>query len=622
LKPLKLLNQKWGYPDFRLNQKEIIESILEGNDCVALLPTGGGKSICYQIPGLLQEGLTLVVSPLISLMHDQIKEINQLNEKAIALTSGYSKSDLDRELDNCQNGYYKFLFVSPERLKSKWLRERLSHIEVNLIAIDEAHCISQWGHDFRPSYLNIHEIRDYVQGVPILALTATANTQVLKDIQEHLKLKSSKVFTNSFLRKNIKLNVQEVEDKLNPTIEALRGKSSSAIIYVRSRKKTLEFAKIMQHNGISADHFNAGLSIDTRKAKQTSWIKGDTKVIVATTAFGMGINKADVRTIVHPDLPEDLESYYQEIGRSGRDGEASEAYLFYTQSDFERLHYKWIQLYPSLLEIKTIYQKLGSHLQVAIGQGEFHETNFNLLDFCRKYEFDSQKTLNAFSFLQRLGFIEYLTNQSKAAAIKLNLSRDYESVLENEPESLLLIKTLVRSYGGISDFPVRVELKITAKRLNRNIKLVIEQLNNLANRKLLWFSPPSEGESLIFLQNRIDPKYFNPSKSEYTQILKIRKNKFESLKRFVEEPHRCRNKILLDYFNETLDQDCGTCDNCQKNESINIKDLIHNFINKDSSFKGVLNKIPAYLKDEAIELIRLMLENGELKKEGDYISKS
>ena len=622
MKPRELLNQKWGYPDFRLNQLEIIESILDGNDCVALLPTGGGKSICYQIPGLLQDGLTLVISPLISLMHDQIKEINQLNEKAVALTSGFSKSDLDRELDNCQNGYYKFLFVSPERLKSKWLRERLSHIKVNLIAIDEAHCISQWGHDFRPPYLSINEIRDYVRKVPILALTATANTQVLKDIKEHLKLNEAQVFTNSFLRKNIQLNVRKVEDKLNPTLEVFRGNKSSSIVYVRSRKKTIEIAKIMQHNGVSVDYFNAGLSIDVRKAKQTAWINGETKVIVATTAFGMGINKSDVRAIVHPDLPEDLEGYYQEIGRAGRDGELSEAFLFYTQSDFEKLHYKWIELYPSISEIKAAYQKLGTHLQVAIGQGEFHEADFNLIEFCKKYNFDTQKTLNALSFLQRQGYIEYLTNQSKAAAIKLNLAQDYEAVLSSEPESLLLIKTLVRSYGGISDFPVKVDLRITAKRLNRNIKLVVQQLNKLYNRKLLWFRPPSEGESLIFLQNRIDPKYFNPNKSDHAQILKVRKNKFESLKRFVEEPKKCRNKILLEYFNETLEQDCGTCDNCRKDDSIDIRMLILNSLKKDNSFKRIVRSLPAYLQEEAIELMRLMLESGELKKEGDKILKS
>lgn len=555
MKPLELLKQKWGYSDFRLNQKEIIESVLEGNDSVALLPTGGGKSLCYQMPGLLQDGLTLVVSPLISLMHDQIKEINQLNEKAIALTSGYSKSDLERELDNCQNRYYKFLFVSPERLKSKWLRERLVHIKVNLIAIDEAHCISQWGHDFRPPYLSISEIRNYLKDVPVLALTATANTQVLKDIKQHLHLESAKVFTNSFLRQNIQLNVLKVEDKLNPTLDVLHGKNESSIVYVRSRKKTLEITKILQQNNISADFFNAGLSVNERKVKQSSWIDGKTKVIVATTAFGMGINKSDVRSIVHPDLPEDLESYYQEIGRAGRDGKQSEAHLYYTDSDFERLHYKWIELYPSLSEIKTIYQKLGTHLQIAIGQGEFLEFGFDLLEFCMKYKFDAQKTLNAFSYLQGQGYLEYLRNQNKAAAIRLNLSQDYETVLMNEPDMLILIKTLVRSYGGISDFPVKVDLRIVANRLNRNLDLIVKQLGNLSNRKLIWFDPPAEGESLVFLQNRVDPKYFNPSKSDYTQIVKVRKNKYDSLERFVTESKRCRNKVLLEYFDETLVHD-------------------------------------------------------------------
>lgn len=622
MKPLELLKEKWGYSGFRLNQEEIIQSVLKGKDCIALLPTGGGKSICYQVPGLLQEGLTLVISPLISLMQDQVNDLQQRGIKAVALTSGYSKSDLEREVENCQNGYYKFLFVSPERLISKWLRERLAHIKINLIAIDEAHCISQWGHDFRPPYLSIHEIREFVPNVAILALTATANTNVLKDIESHLGLHHPEIYRNSFLRNNIAINIKHVEDKVNPVLNALTNKKETGLVYVRSRRKTLELAKLLMQHGIAADSFNSGLSMEKREKRQCAWMNNQTSIMVATTAFGMGINKADVRTVIHPDLPEDLESYYQEIGRAGRDGKMSDAFLFYNTQDFERLKYKWLTLFPSRHETELVYNKLCTHLQISIGTGELLETPINLLAFCNKYGFNAQKTLNAFSVLHQQGLVEYLSNQSKSAQIRLNLNEAYENILANEEEALMLIKTLVRSYGGIGDFYTKVDLNVMAKRLNQPKAKIASSLEALAKRKLLWYQAPHEGESIVFLQNRVDPKYFHLDKKLHANILKMRQFKFESLKRFVEEHKECRNKLLLAYFDENLETDCGICDNCQKRKPVNLKQHILDALTEPLSTKELLNKLPSHFENEILQTIRTMLEIDELKKEGVKLRKS
>ena len=617
--PKQALQKHWGHTDFRFNQAQIIKEVLAGKDCVALLQTGGGKSICYQIPALLKPGLCLVVSPLISLMNDQVKGLNKRNLKAVALTSGISKFQLERELENCQNEYYKFLFVSPERLKSEWLRERLKHIKVNLITVDEAHCISQWGHDFRPPYLKIAEIKEYVPNVPVLALTATANAQVLKDIKQYLELNNPQIFRTTFLRKNIELNIRPAEDKINPLLSVLKNTRESAIVYVRSRKKTLEFSSILNYKGFTADYFHGGLDSTTRAKKQQKWMDGNTQIMVATTAFGMGIDKANVRYVLHPDLPEDLESYYQEIGRAGRDGAASYAYLFYNTNDLDRLYYRWIEQYPSLQDIKGVYHKLGNHLQVPVNKGTFIEFPFVVTEFCRKYSLEINRTIHALQYLQQLGFVEYAHAQNRPSQIQVLLSHKQETALYNQVESYQLIKVLVRSYGGITELPTRVDLRLMAQRLNRPLKGIKENLENLHQRKLIKYTPPVEGELIIYLKDRVEDKYLNLDKPTHQQIVKVRKQKFASLKQFVNEEVTCRNKIILHYFDEKLEQNCGVCDNCKKLTQKKIKPELLNQLSESKKIDEILSLFPNR-QNEVLQLIRMMIDMGELVKDGELIS--
>ncbi len=618
LTPKQALQKYWGHNDFRFNQAEIIDAVLAGKDCVALLQTGGGKSICYQIPALLKPGLCLVVSPLISLMNDQVKGLNNRGLKAVALTAGMSKSQLERELENCQNQHYKFLFVSPERLRSEWLRERLRHIKINLLTVDEAHCISQWGHDFRPPYLKIAEIKSYIEDVPVLALTATANAQVLKDIREYLELETPQIFRTTFLRKNIEITVRPAEDKLNPILTVLEGIRESAIIYVRSRKKTLEFSKILNYKGFTADFFHGGLDGPTRAKKQQKWMDGNTQIMVATTAFGMGIDKANVRYVLHPDLPEDLESYYQEIGRAGRDGVKSHAFLFYNHNDLERLYYRWIEQYPSLAEIKEIYQKLGNHLQVAVNHGAFVEHAFIVTEFCRKYNFEINKTVHALQYLQKLGLVEYAHAQNRPSQIQVLLNHTQETALYNQIKSYQLIKVLVRSYGGITELPIKVDLRLMATRLNRSLKDIRENLENLHQRKLIAYAPPIEGELIIYLKDRIEEKYLDLDRVAHQQIIKVRKQKFYSLEQFIEEDEVCRNKIILGYFGETLEKDCGSCDICRRKSYLNIKSELQKHLTQPKKINDLLRLFPNR-QNELLQQIRILIDLGEMEKTGDLI---
>jgi ATP-dependent DNA helicase RecQ len=615
LTPRQLLKKYWGYDSFRLNQEDIIQSILNRKDTIALMPTGGGKSICYQIPGLILEGTVLVVSPLIALMQDQVNSLQKVGIKSFALTSGLTRSEIEIALDNCQNGYYKFLFVSPERLRSEWLNARLKHVGVSFVTIDEAHCISQWGHDFRPPYLKIKDIKLSLGELPFLALTATANDHVLRDIEDSLELQNAVTFKNSFLRENLEIQISEVEEKLNPLLNQIKRQTGSVIVYVRSRRKTIEISKFLNQYSISATAYHAGLTSKERSQRQNLWLENSIQVMVATTAFGMGIDKADVRSVFHVDLPEDLESYYQEIGRAGRDGKQSQVFLFYNTQDFNRLHYKWIELYPSLKEIKEVYNKIGSHLQIAVNTGGYSEHEFNLIAFCEKYQFNPQKTLNGLSFLEKQGLIQYSSSQNKLASIQIIETNISLSGLEE-----MVLKTLVRSFGGITEMTVKVDMNVLSKRLNKSSTLIAEALEKLKTASIIKYTPASEGEALFFLQDRVEPKYLNLNSKVYKKVVELRNYKFKALKKFAESNSICRNISLLNYFDEDLQENCGNCDVCLSSSNQNLEQIILTKLISPIHSNELLIGFDVSQHKEVIQILRILIETNKVKKEKNILS--
>ena len=403
--PNDILKQYWGFDSFRPLQEDIIQSVLDGKDTLALLPTGGGKSICFQVPALVKEGICIVISPLIALMKDQVYNLQKRGIAAVAIFSGMHYKDIDRILDNCIYGNTKLLYLSPERLTSDLVRERIKKMKVSLIAVDEAHCISQWGYDFRPPYLQIAEIREYLPKVPIMALTATATPEVVKDIQEKLEFKRGEVFQQSFLRENLAYVVLEEEGKMEKLFKVLTGVRGSGLVYVRNRRKTKEIAMFLKKYRITADYYHAGLTNEERSQKQEAWINDKIRIIVATNAFGMGIDKPDVRVVVHMDLPDSLEAYFQEAGRAGRDGQKSYAVLLYNQGDKLDLERRFELSFPPLKEVRLTYQALGSYLQLAVGSGEGESYDFDLVEFSRVYGFSTVKTFNCLKVLERAGWI-------------------------------------------------------------------------------------------------------------------------------------------------------------------------------------------------------------------------
>jgi ATP-dependent DNA helicase RecQ len=397
--PLDILHQHWGHPQFRPQQEAIIQSVLDGCDTLALLPTGGGKSICFQVPALCQEGICLVISPLIALMKDQVQNLQKKGISALAIYAGMAYRDIDRLLDNCVHGEVKFLYLSPERLASDLAIARIKQMKVSLIAVDEAHCISQWGYDFRPPYLEIAQVREFFPQVPLIALTATATPEVVQDIQEKLAFKNQQVFQSSFARPNLAYIVRPSEAKENQLLEILQKVPGCGVVYVRNRGKTKEIAQLLQKKRISADYYHAGLSPDERSSKQDAWISGRTRIMVSTNAFGMGIDKSDVRTVIHLELPDSLEAYFQEAGRAGRDGQKSYAVLLYNQSDRRSLEYQYTQAFPSLDEARQVYRALGSYFQLALGGGQGESYDFDISNFCQSYNLELVRTFNCLKLL-------------------------------------------------------------------------------------------------------------------------------------------------------------------------------------------------------------------------------
>jgi ATP-dependent DNA helicase RecQ len=561
----EILEKYWGYSSFRPRQEEIILSVLEGNNTLALLPTGGGKSVCYQVPALMKPGLCLVISPLIALMKDQVDVLREKGIKALYLFSGMKPREIDITLDNAAYGDYKFLYVSPERLQTDLFQARAQKLNVSLIAVDEAHCISQWGYDFRPPYLKIAEIRKYFPQAPMLALTATATARVQKDILEKLDFgKKLKVFKQSFDRENLIYSVLHEENKAGRLLRLLEMIPGTAIVYGGYRRICKEMAVHLQQHNISADYYHAGLSHEDRSRKQEAWKSGKTRVMVCTNAFGMGIDKADVRQVVHLNMPGSLEAYYQETGRAGRDGARAYAVALVNAHDIEELKNRPVNhLQPQYL--KHVYQALANFLQVPEESGAGQSFDFDIGDFAKRYDFIAAEAYKALKELENAGYISL--TESVFLPARLMILADHEMLYAfqlSQPEHEPVIKTILRSYGGCFEEYVSINEKNIAQRLDMPVKKVIETLLQLHKLNLIDYEPQKTGPQITFILPRLAPGDLLLGNSELADRKVSEKEKTESVILYANAGDRCRGKILLSYFGEEIDQNCGHCDYCIK----------------------------------------------------------
>ena len=622
-----ILSKYWGFSKFRALQEDIIQSVLDGKDTLALMPTGGGKSLCFQVPALLKPGICIVVSPLIALMKDQVENLKEKGIKAIAVISGMGKREVDIALDNCIYGDIKFLYLSPERLLSELVRVRLRHMQVNLIAIDEAHCISQWGYDFRPSYLHLAELREIHPNVPILALTATATERVAADIQLKLNFKQAQIFRKSFERKNLSYLVYNEENKLRKLFSIAKNVKGTGIVYVRNRRETQEVARQLTMQGISADFYHAGLDTPLRMKKQTAWKNSEVKVIVATNAFGMGIDKSDVRFVVHLDLPESLEAYYQEAGRGGRDEKKAYAVLLYNNSDVFQLKNRFEQQYPSIEEIKQIYHHLGNYYQLAFGAGEGLSLEFDLADFCNRFKLDPFRTLHGLKFLEHDEYIALTETVFLASRVQvLSNSADLYRFQVEQPTYDQFIKVLLRSYGGIFDQLSAVKESDLGKRLGINKNEVVKILQKLQTLQIINYIEQTDKPHLLFIKSRVDTLHLLIDRRYHEDRYQIHQLQVESIVNYAVN-NKCRSKQLLNYFNEAHAPICGVCDVCLENKKASKKAG-----NSDELVKSILNELskkPLHLSqlieslhngndNEKLNIIRMLLDAGTIKVNGEY----
>lgn len=586
----QILHRYWGYSSFRHLQEDIIKSVYEGHDTLALMPTGGGKSITFQVPALAKEGICLVVTPLIALMKDQVENLKLKGIKATAIHSGMTRHEIEVELDNCAYGDYKFIYLSPERLGTELFKVRLRKLNVNLIAIDESHCISQWGYDFRPSYMKIAELRDILPNTPILALTATATSEVANDIQERLKFKDKNLLKMSFERKNLVYLVRNVEDKNKYLLKIISSIPGSGIIYARNREKTKEIAQLLKKEGISADFYHAGLTGEMRNIRQDDWKKGKTRIIVSTNAFGMGIDKPDVRFVIHIDLPDSPEAYFQEAGRAGRDLKLAYAILLYNETDKVKINQRIEANFPEIEEIKRTYQALGSFLSIAIGAGKGEIYDFNLMDFASTYKFNTVKAYNSLKFLEREGYIELtdeLDNPSRMIFI-VNRQDLYKYQVANA-EMDKFIKVILRAFTGIFSQYVNIDEAYLARIAGIPLPAVIENLKKLSKQHIINYIPRKKTPLIIFTEERLDDKNLLLSNENY----RLRKERFlkriDKMLEYASNSIKCRSLFLLEYFGEMNSFRCGNCDICTSRNELELSKI---------EFDGILEKIKEILANQ------------------------
>jgi ATP-dependent DNA helicase RecQ len=620
--PKTILNQYWGFDNFRPLQEEIINSILNGQDTLALLPTGGGKSICFQVPALCKDGICIVVSPLIALMHDQVDNLKRRGIPAIAITSAMRKRELDIALDNCVYGKIKFLYLSPERLQTELARVRIGKMKVNMIAVDEAHCISQWGYDFRPPYLQVADLREICPDVPVLALTATAIPKVVTDIQEQLLFKTKNVFQSSFVRSNLAYTVKKTEDKISPLIKLSQQTDGSGIVYARSRRKTMEVASLLSKNNVAATFYHAGLSPEERTKRQKQWLTGECKVIVATNAFGMGIDKSDVRFVVHLDLPDSPEAYFQEAGRAGRDGKPAAALLFYNPKDIDDLERNFEASFPPLSEIKRTYQALSNMYEVPVGSGAGMTLIFDQEKLCKTYKLEAIKVFHSLNFLEKEGYIAVNDAVFTPARLKMITNNEtlYRFQVEN-PKLEGFIKSLLRMYAGLFDEYVRIVEKDIAKRANMTELEVKRVLKDLEHRDLLNYIPQNDRPLFTFLLPRVDAKKLYIAPEHLIERKKITSLRIKAMISYISGDAVCRQAQLLAYFGELNVEHCGVCDSCIKKTSHNKKisrdvtttKLVKLLSSSPKKIAELNDLFPEISTTELTFVVRQLLDAGRIK---------
>jgi ATP-dependent DNA helicase RecQ len=625
----QILTKYWGYSHFRPLQEEIINSVLEGNDTLALLTTGGGKSVCYQIPGLAKEGICIVISPLIALMNDQVDFLTRKGIRAVMVHSSLSSKEIDNILDNCIHGNMKFLYVSPERLDTDLFIARVQQMNVNLIAVDEAHCISQWGYDFRPSYMKIAELRKWFPKVPVLAVTATATPEVAIDIQEKLGFKKENLLRKSFERKNLSYVVLKEEAKASRLLKIVNNVRGSGIIYVRNRRKAEEVSNMLKQQSIAADYYHAGLNFDERSKRQEAWVRDKTRVIVCTNAFGMGINKANVRFVVHLDLPDSLEAYFQEAGRAGRDDKRAYAVLLYNDADRLSLERNMEHSFPELEDIKRVYGAICSYYKMAAGGGKGSTFDFPLNDFCSKYNLEPSLVVNSIKFLERENYLALTEAFYRPSRIHMLVTqKDLYRYQVEVPAYDAFIKLLLRSYEGLFEGYINIKEYDLAKRSTLTVNEVENLLQRLDKKNILSYIPQSDKPQLVFTDDCHQMSNLHISKQHYHELKERALKRMEWVIHYAASTHKCRSEMLLAYFGEIETVRCGICDVCIERNKLELSDL--EFETVAEQLKSALHKKPLSLselvhsvqqirEDKILKTVQWLTDNGKLTYNDDNL---
>ena len=604
----EILKQYWNYDHFRGIQEEIIESIGKGHDTLGLMPTGGGKSITFQVPALAQPGLCLVITPLIALMKDQVRNLRDRGIKALAVYSGMTREEIVVALENCIFGDYKFLYISPERLDTDIFRAKLRNMKINMITVDESHCISQWGYDFRPAYLKISEIRELLPTVPVLALTATATPEVVKDIQTKLGFREdSRIFRMSFERKNLAYIVRNTESKQEELLHILNSVSGSAIVYTRNRKRTREVAELLVNNEITATFYHAGLNNDVKDQRQKSWLSGESRVMVATNAFGMGIDKPDVRLVIHVDLPDSPEAYFQEAGRAGRDGQKAYAVLLYAKSDKATLSKRITDTFPDKEYIRKVYEDVNYYFQMAMGDGLGCTFAFNLDEFCRNFKHFPVQADSALKILTRAGYLEYTDEQDNASRILFTIHRDeLYKLRETDPETEKLINVILRSYTGLFTDYAYINEDSLAIRSGLTRQRIYEILLMLTRRHILHYIPRKKTPYIIYTRERQEAGRLAITRDIYEERKESYITRIKAMTEYATAEDKCRSRMLLRYFGEKNEHNCGLCDVCLSK---------HHSGMKLGEFQEMENQIREQLETSPLSAATLLNRiNGEREK--------